>query len=160
MDPPPAISEHSGTHGGAPVQFRPEMENASTDCFGPGPLIAPAVGYDCADRALMPGEPISRDMVDGYERAHGVAVGAVILFNQRGIRAIGCDTVACDMAVVHGQGPETPDPILHWLSNRFLMIEMLTDRDKLSPRCLSVATRPKLHEGSGSPIRPPAFREA
>ena len=188
------ISEHTGTHVDAPVHFHPQMENASIDCFAPDTLIAPAAVYDFADRNLKPGELITRDMVEAYERDHGVAVGkgeialvnfgwmqrywrtdsqstwfvknapgiaedAVIFFKERGIRAIGCDTVACDMAVVDGQGLETPGHITHWLPNRILIIEMLTNLEKLSPRCLFVATPLKIHEGSGSPIRPMAFCE-
>ncbi|HET8995206.1 MAG TPA: cyclase family protein [Acetobacteraceae bacterium] len=186
------ISEHTGTHVDAPVHFHPQMENASIDCFSPDTLIAPAVVYDFADRNLKPGELITRDMVEAYERDHGVAVArgeialinfgwmqrywrtdsqstwfvknapgiaedAVIFFKERGIRAIGCDTVACDMAVVDGQGLDTPGHITHWLPNRILIIEMLTNLDKLSPRCLFVATPLKIREGSGSPIRPLAF---
>ena len=93
------------------------------------------------------------------KNAPGIAEDAVIFFKERGIRAIGCDTVACDMAVVDGQGLETPGHILHWLPNRILIIEMLTNLDKLSPRCLFVATPLKIKEGSGSPIRPLAFCE-
>ncbi len=188
------ISEHTGTHVDAPVHFHPHMTDASIDCFSPDTLIAPAVVYDFADRDLQPGDLITLDMVNGYERERGVAVGngeialinfgwmqrywrtdsrstwfvknapgiaedAVIHFKERGIRAIGCDTVACDMAVVDGVGMATPGHILHWLPNRILIIEMLTNLDKLSPRCLFVATPLKIHEGSGSPIRPLAFCE-
>ena len=188
------ISEHTGTHVDAPVHFHPQMENASIDCFAPDTLIAPAVVYDFADRNLKPGDLITRDLVEAYERDHGIAVGkgeialinfgwmqrywrtdsqstwfvknapgiaedAVIHFKERGIRAIGCDTVACDMAVVDGQGLDTPGHITHWLPNRILIIEMLTNLDKLSPRCLFVATPLKIREGSGSPIRPLAFCE-
>ena len=93
------------------------------------------------------------------KNAPGIAEDAVIHFKERGIRAIGCDTVACDMAVVDGVGMATPGHVLHWLPNRILIIEMLTNLDKLSPRCLFVATPLKIHEGSGSPIRPLAFCE-
>ena len=93
------------------------------------------------------------------KNAPGIAEDAIIYFKERGIRAIGCDTVACDMAVIDGVGQETPGHILHWLPNRILIIEMLTNLDKLSPRCLFVATPLKIHEGSGSPIRPLAFCE-
>jgi len=93
------------------------------------------------------------------KNAPGIAEDAIILFKERGIRAIGCDTVACDMAVVDGKGLDTPGHLIHWLPNRILIIEMLTNLDKLSRRCLFVATPLKIHEGSGSPIRPVAFCE-
>ncbi len=37
----------------------------------------------------------------------GIQEDAIVHFKERGIRAIGCDTVACDMAVVDGEGLET-----------------------------------------------------
>ena len=47
----------------------------------------------------------------------------------------------------------------HLLPNGELIIEMLTNLDKLSLRSLFVATPLKIKEGSGSPIRPLAFCE-
>lgn len=89
----------------------------------------------------------------------GIREDAIVYFKERGIRAIGCDTVACDMAVVDGVGRETTGHTTHWLPNGILIIEMLTNLDKLSPRSLFVATPLKIKEGSGSPIRPLAFCE-
>lgn len=89
----------------------------------------------------------------------GIREDAIIHFKDRGIRAIGCDTVACDMAVVDGQGMATTGHTHHWLPNNILIIEMLTNLDKLSLRSLFVATPLKIKEGSGSPIRPLAFCE-
>lgn len=48
-------------------------------------------------------------------------------------------------------------PTDHWLPNSIL--EMLTNLDKLWPRGLFVATPLKIKDGSGSPVRPLAFRE-
>ncbi len=93
------------------------------------------------------------------KNAPGIREDAIIYFKERGIRAIGCDTVACDMAVVDGRGLETTGHTHHWLPNGILIIEMLTNLDKLSPRSLFVATPLKIKEGSGSPIRPLAFCE-
>lgn len=89
----------------------------------------------------------------------GIQEDAIIHFRDRGIRAIGCDTVACDMAVVDGVGLETTGHTDHWLPRGILIMEMLTNLDKLSRRCLFVATPLKIKEGSGSPIRPLAFCE-
>lgn len=89
----------------------------------------------------------------------GIREDAIIYFKERGIRAIGCDTVACDMAVIDGVGQETTGHTTHWLPNGILIIEMLTNLDKLSPRSLFVATPLKIKDGSGSPIRPLAFCE-
>lgn len=89
----------------------------------------------------------------------GIREDAIIHFKERGIRAMGCDTVACDMPVVDGVGGETTGHTTHWLPNSILIIEMLTNLDKLSLRSLFVATPLKIKEGSGSPIRPLAFCE-
>ena len=93
------------------------------------------------------------------KNAPGIREDAIIHFKERGIRAIGCDTVACDMAVIDGVGQETTGHTTHWLPNGILIIEMLTNLDKLSLRSLFVATPLKIKEGSGSPIRPLAFCE-
>jgi len=93
------------------------------------------------------------------KNAPGIREDAIIYFKERGIRAIGCDTVACDMAVIDGVGQETSGHTTHWLPNGILIIEMLTNLHKLSLRSLFVATPLKIKEGSGSPIRPLAFCE-
>ena len=93
------------------------------------------------------------------KNAPGIREDAIIYFKERGIRAIGCDTVACDMAVIDGVGQETTGHTTHWLPNGILIIEMLTNLHKLSLRSLFVATPLKIKEGSGSPIRPLAFCE-
>jgi len=89
----------------------------------------------------------------------GIREDAIVYFKKCGIRAIGCDTVACDMAVIDGVGQETTGHTTHWLPNGILIIEMLTNLEKLSLRSLFVATPLKIKEGSGSPIRPLAFCE-
>jgi kynurenine formamidase len=184
------ISEHTGTHVDAPAHFHQNL--ASIDTFPADKLIAPAVLYDFSDLNLKPGELIDRDMVQAYERTHGVAVGegeialvnfgwmarywrtddqstwfvknapgiredAIVLFRERAIRAIGCDTVACDMAVIDGVGQETTGHTTHWLPNGILIMEMLANLDQLSLRSLFVAIPLKIKDGSGSPIRPIAF---
>ncbi|MFZ2104286.1 MAG: cyclase family protein [Roseiarcus sp.] len=93
------------------------------------------------------------------KNAPGTREDAIVYFKERGIRAIGCDTVACDMAVIDGVGQETTGLTTHWLPNGILIIEMLTNLDKLSLRSLFAATPLKIKEGSGSPIRPLAFCE-
>ena len=93
------------------------------------------------------------------KNAPGIAEDAIVLFKERGIRAIGCDTVACDQGFVDGVGTETTGHTTHWLPNGILIIEMLANLDKLSLRSLFVATPLKIKEGSGSPIRPFAYCE-
>jgi kynurenine formamidase len=90
----------------------------------------------------------------------GIDEDAVILFKERGVRAIGCDTAACEMPVVDGKGGDSPGHIRHWLPNGILIVEMLANLEKLSPRSLFVATPLKIKEGSGSPVRPIAYCES
>ena len=45
-----------------------------------------------------------------------------------------------DMAVVDGKGLATPGHEKHWLPNKILVVGCCTNLDKLSPRCLFVAT--------------------
>lgn len=77
----------------------------------------------------------------------------------RGVRAIGCDTVACDMAVIDGAGGATAGHTTRRLPNGILVVEMLANPDEPSSRSLFVAAPLKIKEESGSPIRPLAFRE-
>lgn len=91
--------------------------------------------------------------------APGIAEDAVIHFRDRRVRAVGCDTVACDMPVVDGVGGDTTGHTTHWLPRGILIIEMLCNLEQLSPRSLFVATPLKIRNGSGSPIRPLAFCE-
>ena len=93
------------------------------------------------------------------KNAPGIEEAAIVHFKECGIRAIGCDTVACDMAVIDGEGQETTGHTTHWLPNGILIMEMLMNLHKLSLRSLFVATPLKIKEGSGSPIRPLAFCE-
>jgi len=66
----------------------------------------------------------------------GIEEAAIVHFKKRRIRAIGCGTVACDMAVIDGEGLETTGHTTHWLPNRILTMEMLTNLNKLSLRSL------------------------
>jgi kynurenine formamidase len=89
--------------------------------------------------------------------APGIAEDAVILFKERGVRAVGCDTVACEVSSVNGREGVASGHMKHWLPNDILIIEMLTNLELLTIRSLFVATPLKIHQGSGSPIRPLAF---
>jgi kynurenine formamidase len=89
--------------------------------------------------------------------APGMAEDAVILFKERGIRAIGSDTVACEMALIDGKAVHSLGHDKHWLPNGILIIEMLARLEQVSPRSFFAAAPLPFSQGSGSPLRPIAF---
>ncbi len=84
----------------------------------------------------------------------GLSEDAVRMFAERGIRAVGSDTIACDTPVINGEELESYGHHMHWLPNKILIMEMLQNLDKLPIRSYFIATPLKIKNGSGSPIRP------
>ena len=97
---------------------------------------------------------VSRDWKYYAKNEPGLAEDAVRLFRERGIRAAGSDTIACETPVIAGEEMESYAHHVHWLPNHILMIEELKNLDKLPTVCYFVATPLKIKNGSGSPIRP------
>ncbi|MBN9052890.1 cyclase family protein [Shinella sp. PSBB067] len=91
--------------------------------------------------------------------APGMTEETVILFKERGIRAIGTDTVACEIAIVDGKAGHSLGHDKHWLPNGILIMEMLARLEQLSLRSFFAAAPLPFAEGSGSPLRPIAFCE-
>lgn len=89
--------------------------------------------------------------------APGMSEGTARLFRDRGVRAVGTDTVAAETPIVDGKPGDNPGHMKYWLPNDILIIEMLANLEKLTPRSLFMALPLPIHEGSGSPIRPIAF---
>lgn len=89
--------------------------------------------------------------------APGMSEATTKLFADRGVRAVGTDTVAAETSIVDGKPGDNPGHMKHWLPNGILIIEMLQNLETLPSRSLFVAMPLKIHEGSGSPIRPMAF---
>jgi len=87
----------------------------------------------------------------------GMTEDAVVLLKDRGIRAVGTDTIACDTGIVEGQPTEAPGHMKYWLPNHILIIESLANLEQVTPRCIMVATPLNIECGSGSPIRPVAY---
>ena len=84
----------------------------------------------------------------------GLSQDAVKLFADRGVRAVGSDTIACDTPVIAGEEMESYAHHMYWLPNHILIIEELRNLDQLPEECYFVATPLKIKNGSGSPIRP------
>jgi kynurenine formamidase len=188
------ISEHTGTHVDAPTHIHPEMVGSSIDQIAVDRLIAPAILYDFYDADMRPGELLTRQMIEDYEKhwdvavspgeialinfgwmqrywrnddqspwfvkhSPGIAEDAVILLKERQVRAVGVDTVAAEVSMVDGKSGQSSGHGIHWLPNKILIIEMLDNLHLLSRRSLFVALPLKIHQGSGSPLRPVAYCE-
>ncbi|WP_050181314.1 cyclase family protein [Domibacillus robiginosus] len=89
--------------------------------------------------------------------APGLHQDVAKLFKDRGIRAVGSDTIACDQAMVDGVSKKSYGHDEYWLPNNILIMESLTNLDQISTRSLFIASPLKIHKGSGSPIRAMAY---
>ena len=89
----------------------------------------------------------------------GMDESAVKLLYDRGIKAVGCDNIACDQAVVDGVSKFASGHQKYWLPNDILIMEMMNNLDKLPAECFVIAIPLKIENGSGSPIRPIALVE-
>ena len=87
----------------------------------------------------------------------GLAEDAVAMFTKRGVKAVGSDTIACDVPIKDGVELEGFGHRIYWLPTGILIIEMLKNLPILPTRCYFIALPLKLKRGSGSPVRPVAI---
>ena len=73
------------------------------------------------------------------------------------VRAVGADTIACEIPFVKGVAGEAPGHRKHWLPNGILIVECLAQLEKLPLRAFLVAAPLPIQNGSGSPLRPIAY---
>jgi arylformamidase len=83
------------------------------------------------------------------------------LLLDRGVAAVGTDTIACGSAVIEGRAV-APPPRNCWLHDKLLradvlLIECLKNLELLPDECLFLALPLPIKGGSGSPIRAVAF---
>lgn len=96
------------------------------------------------------------------ENMPGMSEDVAELMLDRGVRAIGTDTIACGSAVVDGRSIAAPPPQRCWLHSKLLradvlLIECLANLDQLPDECLFAGLPLPISGGSGSPIRAVAF---
>ncbi len=98
------------------------------------------------------------------ERAHfyarnqpGMDNSAAELLRDRKVRAVGADTVACEIATVDGVLGDDPGHSRHWLPNGILILECVARMELLPRSCFLFAAPLPIQNGSGSPLRPIAF---
>lgn len=90
----------------------------------------------------------------------GFDESAAKLLYERGVIAVGSDTIACDQAVADGKASFSYGHEIYWLPNKILMMESLINLDDLPFFSYFIALPLKIKNGSGSPIRPIALVEA
>ncbi len=79
------------------------------------------------------------------------------LFAERGVRAVGADTLACEFPMVDGKLGADPGHARWWLPNNILILECVANLEKLPGRCFLMAAPLPIKDGSGSPLRPIAL---
>ncbi len=186
------MPEHIGCHVDAPSHVAQNRKDDTVDTLPVDALVAPAVVYDFSDRTFQPGEVLTADDIEAYEKRHGCAVrpgnialvnfgwlkahwrrdnlaqwyatnspgmneDVTILFKERGVTAVGADTIACESALVDGRIVDMPGHRKHWLPNGILILESVANLELVSRECLFVATALPIERGSGSPLRPIAY---
>jgi len=139
----------------------------------PGELLTRQDVLDCEARHGSPVGPDEIALVNfGWlkrfwhtdERAHfyarnqpGMDEGVAALFRERRVRAIGADTIACEIATIDGKLGDDPGHGRHWLPNGILILECVARLEQLPRNCFLFAAPLPIENGSGSPLRPVAF---
>jgi kynurenine formamidase len=89
------------------------------------------------------------------ENAPGLTEAAVRWLADKGVRAVGSDTIACDQALKDGRVMQKSyghDD--YWLTQGIYIMEGLVNLDKLPGCCFFIAAPLRIKWGSGSPLRP------
>lgn len=87
----------------------------------------------------------------------GLDEEAVHLFADRGVKAVGADTIAAEMVLKDGVEIAAFGHRKYWLPNGIYIMEELANLPRIPKECLFIALPLKIAEGSGSPIRAVAF---
>lgn len=87
----------------------------------------------------------------------GLSEEAVKLIAERGVRAVGFDTISSDMPIKEGVEYPSTGHYEHWLPRGILLVEELKNLTLLPARCYFIAIPLKIKNGSGSPVRPMAL---
>ena len=177
------MNEHNGTHVDAPAHFisdaKPEA-HVTIDRVPAGRLLGRGVRLDCKN--MKEGEYVTADFIESWEQKHGpLEAGDIVLFNfgwsahwqlrpqderytkdwpgvshdaarylvEKSVAALGVDTLSPDPPAALASNPIHP----FVLERQVLIIENLTNLDRLPDIFLFVAAPLKIRGGSGSPIR-------
>lgn len=172
------MSEHTGTHADAPCHFIPDGK--TLDQLPVDNLAGRAVTLSFPD--LAPGAAVTAEMLEEASKAAGVMIapGDIVLLRfgwdrlwalgregrgftagwpglagsgarllaDRGVKAVGCDVVAIDAS-----GAAQNPAHYELLGRGVLIIENLTNLDRLTAESLFLALPLKIGGGTGSPVR-------
>lgn len=177
------MSEHSGTHVDAPAHFFRDAKpgtHTTIEHVAPGRLLGRGVRLDC--RNMKEGDYVSREFIRSWEEKHGaLAPHDIVLFNfgwsarwklrpqdaeyvqdwpgvshdaakylvEKSVAALGVDTLSPDPPAALASDPIHPLV----LEKHVLIIENLTNLERLPDFFLFFAAPLKIKGGSGSPIR-------
>jgi kynurenine formamidase len=93
-----------------------------------------------------------------YERNEpGMDEKATVFFAERKVKAVGADTIGCEIPMENGAVGESPGHRRHWLPNGIFIIECLAQLEKLPLRSFVMMAPLPIQNGSGSPLRPIAY---
>jgi kynurenine formamidase len=87
----------------------------------------------------------------------GMDEGVASLFRERGVRAVGADTIGCEIPMVDGKLGDDPGHGRHWLPHGIMILECVARLEQLPRSCFVFAAPLPIENGSGSPLRPVAF---
>ncbi|PZS02139.1 MAG: hypothetical protein DLM70_10715 [Chloroflexi bacterium] len=87
----------------------------------------------------------------------GLDEDAVRLFQEREVKAVGADTIACETVLKDGKEISAYGHKRYWLPNGIYIMEELANLSQIPTECLYVALPLRIANGSGSPIRAVAF---
>lgn len=87
----------------------------------------------------------------------GMDAAAAELLADRGVRAVGADTVACEIPIVDGVLGDDPGHGRFWLPRGILIVEAMARLETLPLRSFLFMAPLPIENGSGSPLRPLAF---
>lgn len=71
-----SMAEHTGAHVDAPAHVHADRMDQTIDTVPADVLVGAATVYHFAERGLRPGDVLTAQDFQAYERAHGVGVGA------------------------------------------------------------------------------------
>lgn len=87
----------------------------------------------------------------------GMDASAAELLADRRVRAVGADTIACEIPIIDGVLGDDPGHGRFWLPRGILIVEMMARLEQLPPRSFLFMSPLPIENGSGSPLRPLAF---
>lgn len=177
------MSEHSGTHVDAPAHFFNDSKprtHVTIENVPPARLLGRGVRVDCRD--MKEGDYVSGEFIRSWEAKHGaLAADDIVLFNfgwsarwqvrpqdvkyatdwpgvshdvakylvDKSVAALGVDTLSPDSPAALASNPIHP----YVLEKHVLIIENLTNLERLPDFFFFLAIPLKIKAGSGSPIR-------